>query len=135
MRKVNVHLCGLCLKGRCEYISYYTTYLRGHIAKMHPDESISIVRVVGYPGQKPKNYYNYVAMTHAELYQKDRKLAKRVIDLYYGFHCTHRVHLCGLTLTGECDYAYIITIAVRNHLKKSFRNQGVSFNLQNNRVS
>ena len=113
----NIYLCGLCIGGKCEYISYNISRVMEHIARKHPNESISIIKVLGYPGQKLKTSHDYVAMTHAELHQRDPKLAQRAMDLYYGSNCMNRAHFCGLTLTGECDYASVQSNCVRSHIK------------------
>ena len=113
----NVHLCGLCTGSKDKYISYSSSEVRGHMASKHPNQPTSIVKVVGYPGSKQKTFHDYVVMTHAELYEKDRKLARRALDMYYESNCKSRAHFCGLTISGECDYASVKGINVQGHIK------------------
>ena len=59
-----------------------------------------------------------------------------------------RVHLCGLSLTDQCDYISLVSTEpiqtiltdrlysrTRSHKKKSSTSQEVNFGLQNNRAS
>ena len=55
------------LKGKYEYINYDATKVRGHIASMYPNESISIVKIIGYPEQELKTIHDFVKITHSEL--------------------------------------------------------------------
>ena len=57
-------------------------------------------------------------MTHAELNQIRPELAQRAIELYYESNWKQRTHLCGLTLTGECNYASFYSQHTRYHTKR-----------------
>ena len=49
--KLNVHVCGLCFQGECEYISFFSNHLREHIAcRREDEESVQMVKVISYPG-------------------------------------------------------------------------------------
>ena len=94
------------------------------MASKHPNQPTSIVKVVGYPGSKQKTFHDYVVMTHAELYEKDRKLARRALDMYYESNCKSRAHFCGLTISGECDYASVYGINIQGHIKHNHSRVG-----------
>ena len=117
-RKLNIHLCGLCLSCKCKYISHRATHVREHIASKHPNLPISIIKIVEYPGSKQRTKYDFVHMTHAELQQKDPELAQRALDLYYEHNCMNRAHFCGLVLTGKCNYVSINVCRVHCHIEK-----------------
>ena len=117
--KCNIHLCALCLVGKWEYIAYDAKNVRRHIACKHPNQEISVVKVVAYPGSKQRNSHDYVVMTYAELRQRQPGLAQQAMDFYYKNKYKCRAHICGLTLSGECDYhASFLDRSVRHHAKK-----------------
>ena len=53
--KYNIYLCELCFGGKCKYISYISSKVRGDIASKHLNQSISIIKIIAYPGFKAKN--------------------------------------------------------------------------------
>ena len=69
-----------------------------------------------------------------EWHLKDPKLAQRAMGPYYEHNCINRVHLCGLSLISESDYAFVVTTHVSHHINPSFTIQKASSSLQNNRV-
>ena len=92
---VNYHI-------NCQWIGHSTA--RKHIARKHPNQSMSIVKIAGYPGLNQNTFHDYLVMTHAELYKEEPKPVQQAMDLYYEHNCKNRVISFGLTIT-VCDYA------------------------------
>ena len=80
--------------GKCKYISKTSRQVLNNM-QCHGDNDLSMAKIVGYP----------VIMTHAKMKQKDPILAQRALDMYYESNHIARVHFCGLTIKGQCEYA------------------------------
>ena len=116
---MNVHLCGLYLQGKCQYISFRGINVRSHIARRHQnEESVQVVKVVSYPGCKIKTPVQYSLMTYEELKEKKPELAERVLKTYYEEKRRKcKIRVCSLYLNDKCKYITGETSHIRQHMQ------------------
>ena len=121
--KWNVHLCGLYLKGKCEYFNTNSRNVRSHISYNHSSEkSVQIIKIISYPGcGKTKIPVMTELMTYSQLKEKNEPLAERVLKYYYG-HKKHtrgcKIHICFRCLNDKCDIISTSAWIIRGHMKR-----------------
>ena len=113
----DVYACGLCFQGKCNYISLCESQIISHVAGGHGQEKpIEAFKIVHYPCCKLRTRYKCHLMTYSQLKKRDKNLAKKVLD-HHTCHWSLNSHLCGLVLTGKCNYISSCPKEVHTHIK------------------
>ena len=72
-RAASVHLCGLFLNGKCEYMSKESRSVRRHLP-CHRDNKLSVVKIVDYPGPRDSMLHEYITKSYCHLNKHDSDL-------------------------------------------------------------
>lgn len=121
----NVHICGLTLQGKCNYMSYASSALRLHL-KIHEEKNVQIFKVIDIPHVhsnfraflKAKRKPTYVTMQFAQLEAKHPKLAQEVLSQHRSnLKYRTNIHFCSLQFTGRCDHMSYCGAEVYRHVK------------------